>query len=88
VFKTRLVNLGVQFGLAVSEARWRDALEVGVQIRQEFPNSRMAHEVAAKLETLRMRAGFGVDADLVIQRREAPQPADAAPVPPAGPQPS
>lgn len=74
VFKTRLVNLGVQFGLAASEARWRDALEVGVQIRQEFPNSRMAHEVAAKLETLRMRSGFGADADIVIQRRETQQP--------------
>jgi hypothetical protein len=78
VFKTRLVNLGVQFALAASEARWRDALEVGVQIRQEFPNSRMAHEVAAKFETLRMRAGFGADADIVIQRRE-PQPQAAAP---------
>jgi len=87
VFKTRLVNLGVQFGLAASEGRWRDALEVGLQIRQEFPNSRMAQEVSAKIETLRMRGGFGTEADVVIHRREAaqavaPTPAVAAPPPP------
>jgi hypothetical protein len=59
VFKARLVNLGVQFSLAVQEQRWRDALDIGVQIREEFPNSRMAKEVATKIEVLRMRAGFG-----------------------------
>lgn len=68
VFKARLVNLGVQFGLAVSESRWRDALEVGLRIRQEFPNSRMAQEVSQKLETLQVKAGFVVDADLIEQR--------------------
>jgi len=72
VFKTRLVNLGVQFGLAASEARWRDALEVGLQICQEFPNSRMAHEVVQKTEVLRLRAGFTPDAEVVFQRREVP----------------
>ena len=58
VFKARLLNLAVQFGLAVSENRWRDALQVGLQIRKEFPNSRMAREVSEKTETLRMRAGL------------------------------
>ncbi|GMU24412.1 MAG: hypothetical protein AMXMBFR13_44860 [Phycisphaerae bacterium] len=72
VFKARLLNLGVQFGLAVSEARWRNALEVGLQIRQEFPNSRMAQEVADKLETLRVRAGFVADADMIEARSSAP----------------
>jgi hypothetical protein len=71
VFKARLLNLGVQFGLAVSEGRWRDALEVGLHVRQEFPNSRMAQEVEAKLDVLRIRAGFTADAE-VTQRRAAP----------------
>jgi len=73
VFKARLVTLGVSFGLAVSESRWRDALEVGLSIRQEFPNSRMAQEVGEKLETLRVRAGF-TPAVEVIQRPSPPQP--------------
>ncbi len=73
VFKARLLTLGVSFGLAVSEGRWRDALEVGLSIRQEFPNSRMAQEVGEKLETLRVRAGFAAGAE-VIQRPGPPQP--------------
>jgi len=71
VFKARLLNLGVQFGLAVQEQRWRDALDIGLQIRQEFPNSRMAQEVSDKLDALRVRAGFVRDAE-VVQRRSAP----------------
>jgi hypothetical protein len=71
VFKEHLLNLGVQFSLAVTEQRWRDALEVGLQIRQEFPNSRMAQELGEKLETLRVRAGYAKDAE-VIQRRGTP----------------
>ncbi len=64
VFKARLLNLAVQFGLAVSENRWRDALQVGLQIRKEFPNSRMAREVSEKTETLRLRAGLLSDANV------------------------
>lgn len=71
VFKARLVNLGVRFSLAVSEARWRDALEIGLTLRREFPNSRMAQEVAEKIDTLRVRAGFTANTD-VIQRRPHP----------------
>ncbi len=67
VFKARLLNLGVQFGLAVSEHRWRDALETGLRIRQEFPNSRMAQEVSERLETLRVRAGFNADAEITLR---------------------
>jgi hypothetical protein len=47
--------------LAVSEQRWRDALEVGLQITDEFPNSRMASEVAEKIDVLRRRAGLVAD---------------------------
>ena len=68
VFKARLLNLSVQFGLAVQENRWRDALEAGLQIRQEYPNSRIAHEVSNKLDTLRLKAGFIADADVISQR--------------------
>ena len=70
VFKARLLNLGVQFSLAVSEHRWRDALETGLVIRQEFPNSRMAQEVSDRLETLRVRAGLRTDAEITL--RQAP----------------
>jgi len=77
VFKARLLNLGVQFSLAVQESRWRDALEVGLLLRQEFPNSRMAQEVNEKIETLRVRAGFVADAEIVQVRPQAAAPADA-----------
>lgn len=73
VFKARLLNLGVQFSLAVQEQRWRDSLDIGLQIRQEFPNSRMAQEVSEKLDVLRVRAGFVSDAE-IVQRRPAPTP--------------
>lgn len=77
VFKARLLNLGVQFSLAVQESRWRDALEVGLLLRQEFPNSRMAQEVNEKIETLRVRAGFVADAE-IVQMRPQPAPPPAA----------
>ncbi len=69
VFKAKLLNLGVQFSLAVSENRWRDALEIGLQIRQEFPNSRMAQEVEGRLDALRVRAGYVADAEVVQKPR-------------------
>ena len=71
VFKARLVNLGVQFSLAVSEQRWRDALEVGLQIQDEFPNSRMAREFAQNVDVLRRRAGMVADVTM------GPAPTDA-----------
>jgi hypothetical protein len=72
VFKAHLLNLGVQFSLAVQEQRWRDALDIGLQIKEEFPNSRMAQEVSEKLDVLRVRAGFVSDAEVVTQRRATP----------------
>ena len=41
VFRTKLHNLGVQFAMAVSDKQWNHALEIGQQIIQDFPNSRM-----------------------------------------------
>jgi ABC-type multidrug transport system fused ATPase/permease subunit len=56
VFRTKLHNLGVQFSLAVSEKRWPTALQTGQQIVQDFPNSRMAHEIRNKMDILHERA--------------------------------
>ena len=56
IFKEKLMQLGVQFRFAVTEKRWRDALDAGAEIIREFPNARMAQEVRDKLEVLRERA--------------------------------
>ena len=56
VFRTKLHNLGVQFALAVSEKRWKDSLRTGRQIVRDFPNSRMAQEIRAKMDVLTERA--------------------------------
>jgi hypothetical protein len=53
VFKTKLHNLGVQFGMAVSDKQWDTALDIGQQIMRDFPNSRMAEEIQGKLDVLR-----------------------------------
>jgi hypothetical protein len=56
VFRTKLHNLGVQFALAVSEKRWKDALNTGKNIVRDFPNSRMAQEIRGKMDILMERA--------------------------------
>jgi outer membrane protein assembly factor BamD (BamD/ComL family) len=56
VFRTKLHNLGVQFALAVSEKRWKDALGTGRHIVSDFPNSRMAKEIRSKMDILQERA--------------------------------
>ncbi|MHC4216712.1 MAG: hypothetical protein ACYSWP_25485 [Planctomycetota bacterium] len=56
VFRTKLHNLGVQFSLSVSERQWQTAMETGQQIIQDFPNSRMAHEIRGKMDVLHERA--------------------------------
>jgi len=55
VFRSKLHNLGVQFSFAVSEKQWADALKRGQQIVHDFPNSKMAQEIRAKIEILRER---------------------------------
>ncbi len=49
-------HLSTQFKMAVSEHRWRDALQAGDAISREFPNSKMADEVRSMVEVLRIRA--------------------------------
>ena len=56
VFKAKLHNLGVKFSLTVSNKNWAQALQVGNEIIEEFPNSRMAQEVRNKLDILETRA--------------------------------
>jgi hypothetical protein len=44
--------LGVQFALHVHDKNWLEALHIGRQITDEFPNSRMAAEVRERLPIL------------------------------------
>ena len=56
VFKAKLLNMGVQFKLFVTEKKWHQALNLGRKIIEEYPNSRMAQEVRDKLDILEQRA--------------------------------
>ncbi len=56
VFRAKLHNLGVQFAICVTDEQWAQALSVGNQIVEEYPNSRMAHEVRSKLDQLNAKA--------------------------------
>ncbi len=55
VFKARLHNLGIQFSLYVTEKAWDKALRVGMEIMQEYPNTRMAQEVREKMDILKQK---------------------------------
>jgi len=59
VFRNKLHNLGVQFSLAVSGGQWARALETGMEITRDFPNSRMAEEIREKLDVLKTHAQQG-----------------------------
>jgi hypothetical protein len=65
IFKAKLLQLGAQFQFAVKDQRWRDAIEIGLQLCEEFPNSRMSQEVSQAMEGLRHRAGLHGDVDVV-----------------------
>ena len=73
IFKAKLLQLGMQFQFAVTEKRWRDALEVGVQITEEFPNAQMAREVQAAMDGLRKRAGLHPDVEITAANRDQPK---------------
>lgn len=53
VFRSKLHNLGTQFSIAVTEKRWDEALDIGQKIVNDFPNSKMAVEIRAKLDVLK-----------------------------------
>ena len=66
IFKEKLLQLGVQFRFAVKEKRWGDALRIGLQVMQDFPNARMAQEVRDMQDVLRERArAAGLDVDRI-----------------------
>ncbi len=46
----------MQFAIRVAESQWNEAIAAGDEIIKEFPNSRMAQEVRAKMDLLRSRA--------------------------------
>jgi hypothetical protein len=53
VFKEKLHTLGARFSLLVTEKQWTSALDIGQQIVEEFPNSKMAEEIRTKMDVLR-----------------------------------
>ena len=55
VFRNKLHSLGVQFSLAVTGKQWDKAVEVGEQIINDFPNSKMAEEIREKWDILKQR---------------------------------
>jgi len=56
VFRKKLQQLGVQFALHVHDRNWNEALRIGRQITDEFPNTRMAGEVRERLPILEEKA--------------------------------
>lgn len=57
VFRKRLQQLGVQFALHVHDKSWTEALRIGKQITDEFPNTRIAAEVRERMAILEDNAG-------------------------------
>ena len=55
VITTYRDNLGARFKMAVSDHRWQEAIEFGEAIMSQFPNTKMAEEVKAMIETIQTR---------------------------------
>lgn len=53
IFRAKLHNLGIQFSIAISDKEWARALDIGRQIINDFPNSKMSEEIREKLDVLR-----------------------------------
>ncbi len=49
-------NLTTRFKMAVNDRRWTEAVEIGDVIVGDFPNTKVAEEVASMIEVLRTRA--------------------------------
>ena len=78
MFKERLAQLGLQFQFAVNEKRWRDALACGLELMEEFPNSRAAQEVGDHLGALRSRAGIPTDVEVTSRSEKLAEPTDSS----------
>lgn len=59
LFKEKLAELKDQFGAAVHDHRWHEAVELGEEIMAEFPNTQMAREVRDRMPVLRDHASNG-----------------------------
>ena len=75
-------NLGVQFKLAVHDKEWVAAVAAGEQIIKQFPNTRMADEVRARIDQLRANAA-GQQGAYVSDSPRPSQPARETTAPPA-----
>lgn len=69
VFKEKLLQVGIQFRFAVTERRWNDALNTGLELIRDFPNARMANEVREAMDTLRERARQAAETQPVVSAR-------------------
>jgi len=56
VLSKKKENLGVRFKMAVQDRDWIEALNVGEQLRRDYPNSAYADEVREMLDKIRDRA--------------------------------
>ena len=56
VFRKRLQQLQAQFAIHVHDKSWHEALRIGQQIMDEFPNTRTASEVRERLPILQSNA--------------------------------
>jgi len=56
VFKEKRESLRTRFALAVQERKWIEAINLGEEIMNDFPNTRIAQEVREKMDALRQRA--------------------------------
>lgn len=56
VITTYRESLGARFKMAVSDHRWKQALEFGDEITRQFPNTKMAEEVLEMMETIQDRS--------------------------------
>jgi hypothetical protein len=56
VFKEKREVLRLQFTQCVQERRWLDAIRIGDEIINDFPNTRIAQEVRETMPTLRARS--------------------------------
>ncbi len=56
VITTYRESLGARFKMAVSDHRWKQAIEFGDEITRQFPNTKMAQEVLEMIETIKTRS--------------------------------
>lgn len=62
VFKKQLQQLGVQFALQCNDKNWSEAIRIGLQITNQFPNTRIAAEVREVMPSLREKSNQPVGA--------------------------